>query len=83
MRLRYALTRDKRWNFLRLLTPALSSFGEEREIYFVGRLPGVAASRQHRANFRSAFSAFELAVIREIHVSLCVPCVLLRQIEFV
>jgi hypothetical protein len=29
-----------------LLTPALSSFGEERENYFVGRLPGVA--RLHR-----------------------------------
>jgi hypothetical protein len=42
-----------------LLTPALSSFGEERENYFVGRFPGVAAARQHRANFRSAFSAAE------------------------
>ena len=44
---------------IRLLTPTLSSFGEERENYFVGRFPGVAAVRQHRANFRSAFSAAE------------------------
>jgi len=28
---------------IRLLTPALSSFGEERENYFVGRFPGVGA----------------------------------------
>ena len=35
----------------------------------MGRLPGVAASRQPRANFRSAFSAFELVVIREIRVA--------------
>ncbi|SRR6266542_3429042 len=34
-------TCDKRRNS-RLLTPALSSFEEERENYFVGRLPGVA-----------------------------------------
>jgi hypothetical protein len=27
-----------------LLTPDLSSFGEERENYFVGRLPGAALS---------------------------------------
>jgi hypothetical protein len=32
--------------FFRLLTPALSSFGEERENYFVGRFPGVG--RLHR-----------------------------------
>ena len=36
-------------NPFRLLTPALSSFGEERENYFVGRLPGVGA-RRHRTN---------------------------------
>jgi hypothetical protein len=37
-------------------------------IDFVGRLPGVVALRQRRANFRSAFSAFEFALIREIRV---------------
>ena len=52
----------------RLLTPALSSFGEERENYFVGRLPGVVATLQPWANFRYAFSVFEFAIIREIRV---------------
>jgi hypothetical protein len=33
----------------RLLTPALSSFEEEREIYFVGRFSGVGA-RRHRTD---------------------------------
>jgi hypothetical protein len=42
-----------------LLTPALSSFGEEREKNFVGRFPGVAAARQRRANFLYAFRVFE------------------------
>jgi hypothetical protein len=55
-----------------LLTPALSSFGDtssglrppsphpmRRRNYFAGRFPGVTAARQHRANFRSAFSAAE------------------------
>src|ERR1039458_1592776 len=45
--------------------PALSSFGEERENYFAGRFPGVAAARPRRANFRSAFSALEFATIRD------------------
>ena len=40
-------------------TPALSSFEAEKENCFVGRFPGVAAARQRRANFRSAFCAFE------------------------
>jgi hypothetical protein len=31
---------------MRLLTPALSSFEEERENYFVGRFPGVASASQ-------------------------------------
>src|ERR1035437_2392406 len=60
-----------------LLTPALSSFGEERENYFVGRFPRVGshppssnfgATSQPQANFRSAFSAFEFAPIRAIRV---------------
>ncbi|PYJ61281.1 MAG: hypothetical protein DME24_06810 [Verrucomicrobia bacterium] len=33
---------NQRWKIFRLLTPALSSFEEERENYFVGRLPRVA-----------------------------------------
>ena len=57
---------------VRLLTPALSSFGEERENYFVGRLPRVVAALRCWANFRSAFSAFEFAAIRKIRVSLFV-----------
>jgi hypothetical protein len=48
------------WWPIRLLTPALSSFGEERENYFVGRLPRVVAPLQPWANIRSAFSAFKL-----------------------
>jgi hypothetical protein len=32
-------------------------------IYFVGRFTGVAAAHQHRANFRSAFSAFQFVRI--------------------
>jgi hypothetical protein len=56
---------------VRLLIPALSSFEEERENYFVGRLPRVVALLQPWANFRSAFSAFEFAAIREIRVNLC------------
>jgi hypothetical protein len=36
-------TADKRGIYFCLLTPALSSFGEERENYFVGRFPGVGA----------------------------------------
>jgi hypothetical protein len=62
-----------------LLTPVLSTFGEEREKIFVGRFPGVArlhqiSARQPRANFRSAFSAFEFASIREIRVNPLNPC---------
>jgi hypothetical protein len=34
----------------------------------VGRFPGVVASLQPWANFRSAFSAFEFVPIREIRV---------------
>ena len=58
----------------RLLTPALSSFEEERENYFVGRLPGVVAlppssdfgaTSQPRANFRCAFSASQSAHSRQ------------------
>ena len=56
------------YGLIRLLTPALSSFGEERENYFVGRFPGVAAARQHRANFRSAFSAFEFASEKSVFI---------------
>jgi hypothetical protein len=59
--------------FVFLLTPALSSFCEERENYFVGRFPGVGAcarppAHQRRANFRYAFSVFEFALISEIRV---------------
>src|ERR1035437_6290869 len=36
--------------------------------YFVGRFPRVVRSSQPQANFRSAFSAFEFAAIREIRV---------------
>jgi len=42
-------------------------------IYFVGRLPRVVAPLQPWANFRSAFSAFEFASIREIRVKTFVP----------
>jgi hypothetical protein len=51
--------KEARTKTIRLLTPALSSFGEERENYFVGRLPRVALAvhEQPWANFRSAFSA--------------------------
>jgi hypothetical protein len=35
-----------------------------RRNLFVGRVPGVVALRQRRANFRSAVSAFEFAEIR-------------------
>ena len=42
-------------------SPAPASEGfEERENYFVGRLPRVVALLQPWANFRSAFSAYEL-----------------------
>jgi hypothetical protein len=61
--------KEAKAKMIRLLTPALSSFGEERENYFVGCLPGVVAALQPRANFRSAFSAFEFVSIREIRVS--------------
>ncbi len=40
------IIRPPRLQLLRVLTPALSSFGEERENYFVGRLPGVGARGQ-------------------------------------
>jgi len=46
---------------VRLLTPALASFGEERENYFVGRFPRVVAAFQPWANFLYAFSVFEFA----------------------
>jgi hypothetical protein len=36
--------------------------------YFVGRFPRVVRSSQPQAIFRSAFSAFEFAAIREIRV---------------
>ena len=39
-----------------------------RRNYFVGRFPRVVRSSQPQANFRSAFSAFEFAAIREIRV---------------
>jgi putative addiction module component (TIGR02574 family) len=48
--------------FGRILTPTLSSFGEERANYFAGRFPGVAAARQRRANFLYAFSVFEFCI---------------------
>jgi len=63
--------------FIRLLTPALSSFGEEREFYFVGRAPRVGshppssdfgATSQPWANFRYAFSVFEFVLISAIRV---------------
>ena len=52
-----------------LVRPAFASFGvtsEERENYFVGRLRRIALTlcEQPWADFRSAFSAFELATLR-------------------
>jgi hypothetical protein len=41
--------------------------------YFMGRLPKVVAVRQPWANFRSAFSAFEFVLIREIRVKNFAP----------
>ena len=48
----------------------LSSFGEERENYFVGREPRVALALREQpwANFLYAFSVFEFALIRAIRV---------------
>jgi hypothetical protein len=40
----------------------LSSFGEERENYFVGRFPRVFAVLKPWANFLYAFSVFEFAL---------------------
>jgi hypothetical protein len=45
--------------FCRLLTPTLSSFEEERENYFAGRLPGVVTPFQPRANVRCPVRAIQ------------------------
>jgi hypothetical protein len=47
------------------------------------QFPGVAAARQHRANFRSAFSAFQFVRIRAIRVKpprLCSAISQLRRV---
>ncbi len=66
-----------------LLTPALSSFGEERENYFVGRSPRAGslpssflfdATSQPWANFRSAFSAAKARPAYSIRPNSWNPC---------
>ena len=65
MRLCAALPCDKLWNLSAPHPDPLLVRRGEGEL-FVGRLPGVVAALQHRANVRSAFSAFEFVPIREI-----------------
>ena len=40
----------------RLLTPTLSSFEEERENYFVGRLPGLIGMKERAEHIGATFS---------------------------